>query len=129
MSCKICGNKSGIYPLCADCFKLRDAGKIEKCEDCGEWHYTNSPCKCKKTKSIVKEPPKETTSSDITCIICGEHANGKHFCLACYNKYKERSIDIRITNCKETQLIDEYGNIHIISSYKIEDSMVMPLML
>ena len=108
MSCKICGKKSGIYPLCNDCFKLRDEGKITKCDDCGEWHYTSQPCKCKKT--IVKEPPKENVTSDLTCIVCGENSNGKHFCYDCYNKYKERSIDIRISNCLYTQVIDEYGN-------------------
>lgn len=110
MSCKICGSKSGIYPLCPDCFKLRDSGKIEKCEDCGEWHYTNSPCKCKKTKTTVKEAPKEITSSDLTCIICGEHSNGKHFCLKCYRKYYERTITIEVKGCTEFTLTDAYGN-------------------
>lgn len=117
MSCKICGNKSGIYPLCSECFKLRDSGKIKKCEECGEWHYTNSPCKCKKTKNIVIEPPKEIVSSDLTCIICSENSNGKHFCLKCYNKYKDRSIDIRIINCKDAIMLDEYGN----TVYKCDD--------
>ena len=47
--CAICGKPSGIYPLCKDCFKLRDEGKIEQCPDCKKWHYTNQPCDCKKT--------------------------------------------------------------------------------
>ena len=112
MNCKICEKPSGMYPLCAACFKLRDAGKITKCEDCGEWHYTNKACKCEKPtrKSLVKEPPKEESNSELTCIICGESSNGKHFCFSCYNKYKDRSVDIRITNCKDTQVVDEYGN-------------------
>ena len=118
MSCKICGNKSGIYPLCNDCFKLRDEGKVAKCEDCGEWHYTNEACKCKKpVKSVVKEPPKENNTSDLTCIVCGENSNGKHFCLKCYTKYKDRAIDIRILNCKDSIMLDEYGN----QQYKCED--------
>lgn len=119
MNCKICEKPSGMYPLCQACFKLRDAGKIAKCEECGEWHYTNKPCRCTKpvTKTVVKKPPKETLETELTCIICGEPSNGKHFCLSCYHKYKERSIDIRITNCKETEILDAYGNLQ----YKCDD--------
>ena len=39
--------------------------------------------------------------------------NGKHFCLNCWNKYKDKSIDIRITNCKEIKILDQYGNLTI----------------
>lgn len=115
MNCKICEKPSGMYPLCAACFKLRDAGKIAKCEECGEWHYTNKPCKCTKPalKAVVKEPPKETSASELTCIVCGENSSGKHFCISCYHKYKDKSIDLRITNCKDIQVLDEYGNLTI----------------
>ncbi len=116
MSCKICGGKSGIYPLCPDCFKLRDSGKIEKCEECGEWHYTNESCKCKR-KTVVKDITKEFSTSDLTCIICGEISNGKHFCYDCYKKYKDRAIDIRISNCKDVEILDAYGTLQ----YKCED--------
>ena len=112
MNCKICEKPSGIYPLCSACFKLRDAGKVTKCEECGEWHYSDKPCKCTKTtpKTVTKEPPKDETSSDLTCIICGEPSNGKHFCLKCYKEFKDHSVDIRITNCRDTEVIDRYGN-------------------
>lgn len=110
MSCKICGNKSGIYPLCPDCFKLRDTGKIEKCEDCGEWHYTDKPCKCKKPKSIVKEQPKETITSDLTCIICGEDSNGKPQCKSCY--YESRDfMETLDKNSNVRKLRDHYYNL------------------
>ncbi|MBR2335007.1 MAG: hypothetical protein IKA62_02140 [Clostridia bacterium] len=74
-----------------------------------------------KTKKIINkafyeekkpEPVKETKNGadELTCIICGEPSNGKHFCLKCYHEYKDHSVDIRITNCRETQIIDRYGN-------------------
>lgn len=37
MACQICEKKSGYYPLCKDCFKLRDEGKVTKCKKCGIW--------------------------------------------------------------------------------------------
>lgn len=46
-SCAVCGKPSGMYPLCPACFKLRDDGKIEKCEKCGVWHLKSEPCGCK----------------------------------------------------------------------------------
>lgn len=47
------------------------------------------------------------------CLICGAESNGKHFCYDCWNKYKNKSIDIRITNCKEVEILDQYGNLTI----------------
>ena len=115
-TCSICGKPSGMYPLCTACFKLRDAGEVLKCEECGVWHRKNEPCKCEQPEH--KTAKKETAdnkadtaaASDLTCIICGEPSNGKHFCLKCYHEYKDHSVDIRITNCRETQIIDRYGN-------------------
>lgn len=54
MVCQICGAKSGYYPLCKNCFKLRDEGKITKCKDCGIWKKGIKPlcpeCLLKKNK-------------------------------------------------------------------------------
>ena len=59
MVCQICENKSGFYPLCKDCFKLRDGGKITKCQDCGIWKKDNKPlcyeCWLKNNKSEQKK--------------------------------------------------------------------------
>lgn len=44
MKCKICGAESGKYPLCCACNLKKDKGEIIKCEKCGNWHYTNTPC-------------------------------------------------------------------------------------
>ena len=43
MVCQVCGEKSGFYPLCRDCFKLRDEGKITKCSECGKWKKGDKP--------------------------------------------------------------------------------------
>ncbi len=115
--CEICGNPSGMYPLCPACFKLRDEGKIEKCSICGKWHKIKEPCNCKEQKNESKkhetEKETETKQEEITCIICGQPSNNKHFCKSCYFKYKDRSVDIRITNCTKTEILDEYGNLTI----------------
>ncbi len=58
MVCQICGAKSGYYPLCKNCFALKDEGKISKCEDCGIWKKEAKPlckeCWLKNNKSKQK---------------------------------------------------------------------------
>ena len=101
-SCSICGKPSGMYPLCKTHMEMKNNGEVVKCEKCGTWHLTQETCKCK----IEKEDKNE-----ITCLICGKPSNGKHFCYDCWNKYKDHSIDVRITNCKEVEILDQYGNL------------------
>lgn len=119
-TCALCGKPSGMYFFCMTCNKLKAEGKIEKCENCNTWHYTDKPCNCKKEEQPQKETlqPKEakktsdssSATSDLTCIICGQPSNGLHFCRDCYHKYKDREIDIHIKNCSEFTITDEYGN-------------------
>ncbi len=54
---------------------------------------------------------------ELNCIICGQNTKGFHFCRDCYSKYKNRSVDIRVTNCLETEILDDYGNL----KYKCAD--------
>lgn len=106
-TCEICGANSGMYPLCTKCFKLRDEGKVVKCEKCGAWHLINKPCKCEKTesKTEIKEEPQ------FTCILCGKEASpGHHFCYECYNEYSNQNITVNIEHCKKAEIIDKYGN-------------------
>ena len=56
-------------------------------------------------------------NNDLRCIICGQFSNGLHFCRECYAKYKDRSVDIRINHCSETEILDDYGNL----KYKCAD--------
>lgn len=108
-TCVICGKPSGMYPLCREHLQMKADGKVIKCEDCGTWHIIGKPCVC--TSSEQKSISDKTVLSELTCLLCGELSNGKHFCRTCYVKYKDRSVDIRITNCKTVEKLDEYGNL------------------
>lgn len=44
MQCQVCGAASGKYPLCRDCNKKKEEGKVFKCPKCGKWHYLEAPC-------------------------------------------------------------------------------------
>ena len=114
--CPICGEPTRVYMgnarkdrLCAKHADMLKAGELIL-DDKG--NYVKTPVKAE-PKTVVKELPKGDTSSELTCIICGEQSNGKHFCYNCYKEYKDRSVDIRITNCKDIQILDEYGNLTI----------------
>lgn len=54
MACQICDKKSGFYPLCKACFKLRDEGKVTKCQECGKWKKGDKPL-CKSCWLIDKK--------------------------------------------------------------------------
>lgn len=108
-NCVICGKPSGMYPLCREHLQMKTEGKVVKCEDCGTWHLIDSQCQCKKQET-VDVAPTTNVDNELTCIICGEPSNGKHFCYKCYRKYKDRAVDIRIVNCTDVEVLDEYGN-------------------
>lgn len=110
-----CQNSTyGYYPLCNDHLAMIKTGEVIK-DDNGKWHLkheqkqsfdykTNFP---KYKEHAINETLKE---NELTCLICGKPSNGKHFCIDCWNKYKDKSIDMRITHCSATQILDEYGN-------------------
>lgn len=123
-TCPICGEPTylvyGKNPrkdgLCGTHSKMLFNKEIEQCPDCEKWHKTGEICECKKPKKEKKTNEKkevQTEEDELTCIICGNPSNGKHFCYDCYKQYKEKSIDIRITNCKEIKILDQYGNLTI----------------
>lgn len=121
--CVICGKEGYSYfPFCKKHLEEKNEGKIVKCE-CGEWHYADELCKkCgKRTNQNVstETEQQEGKAPELTCIICGEPSNGRHFCRTCYAKYKDHSVDIRITHCKETVVLDEYGN----QTYKCDNGI------
>lgn len=110
LKCPICGEPTFIYfgnprkdRLCSKHGKELKDNLIEQCKNCGQWHKSNEICKCQEIKQTEKP------TNNLTCIICGQGSNGKHFCIDCWKKYKDKSIDIRITNCDTTQILDEYG--------------------
>ncbi len=85
-TCQVCGKPSGRYPICMECNKLKDEGKVHKCSDCGLWKHTSEECKCKDTSN----QDNSSTSTTNKCIICG--ADCKYtLCLDCYrDKEKEK---------------------------------------
>ena len=55
MVCQICGEKSGYYPLCMKHNKMRDTGKVSKCQDCKKWYLTSDGCSyCKQAEKTAK---------------------------------------------------------------------------
>ena len=119
--CPICGEATflvyGKYPrkdgLCKDCSQKLFNKEIEQCEDCSKWKNTGEACTCKAPlkKDVIEEPKKEENSSELTCIICGESSNGKHFCLNCYREYKNKVVYIQVKNCKDfAKLESEYSS-------------------
>ena len=117
LTCPICGEPTRVYMgnarkdhLCGKHADMLKAGELVLNEK-GRYVKVGS-----EPKAVVKEPPKDEAPA-LTCIICGEPSNGKHFCYDCYKKYKDRAIDIRISNCKDIEILDGYGNLQ----YKCDD--------
>lgn len=110
LKCPICGEptytcygKPRKDKLCAKHGKLEHEGKIILCEDCNKWISADEICECKKATSKKKD------AEELTCIICGENSNGKHFCLKCYKKFANKVLYIQVKKCKEfTKLDSEY---------------------
>lgn len=130
-TCAICGKNSGMFPLCISCFKLKDTGEIEKCEKCGTWHYTNESCQCKtpekdsfktaENKRHEEQEPDEYEHSKNECIICQEPSENHYFCKSCYYKYRNKSLLIRITKCKNIELLDDSYE----GAYKCKDGHIV----
>lgn len=109
--CPICGEVTSSYMgkyrkdrLCKKHAKELKDGLIVQCEDCGAWHEIGKKCNCKK-QHVEKEKTTES-SSELTCIICGEPSNGKHFCKSCYYKYKDKVVYLQIKKCIEFNKLD-----------------------
>lgn len=105
--CPICGEPTRVYMGKAR--KDRLCGKHADMVKAGEL-VLNEKGQFITLKTATKEPQKENTASDLTCILCGENSNGKHFCLKCYRKYHERTITVEVKGCTEFTLTDAYGN-------------------
>ncbi len=107
-----CQNSTyGYYPLCNDHLAMIKTGEVVKDDD-GKWCLKSSTRGLSKDKNCNKENAinGNIKENELTCLICGNPSNGKHFCIDCWNKYKDKSIDMRITHCSATQILDEYGN-------------------
>lgn len=111
--CAVCEeNAFGFYPLCKNHLAMTKTGNVYK-NDNGKWVLKNIKEEIANNFKIIDEIHKKQEDNNLYCLICGKPSNGKHFCLDCWNEYKDKSIDIRITNCKDIQILDQYGNLTI----------------
>ena len=66
-----------------------------------------NPAKTEEKPAVVKET--KNSADELTCIICGEPSNGKHFCIKCYKEFANKVLYIQVKKCKEfTKLESEY---------------------
>lgn len=114
LKCPICGEPTNVYMgnarkdrLCRKHTKELKDGLIEQCPECGKWKKTGEECECKEKASA-------NSNDELACIICGKSRQPEyHFCPECWKKYHSKTIDIRITNCSSTEILDQYGNLTI----------------
>ena len=93
-TCPICGEPTRVYMgnarkdrLCPKHADMLKAGELVLDEN-GKPCYPFSP------NGI------ETSASDLTCIVCGENSNGKHFCFKCYHQYKDKVVLLKVHKCE-----------------------------
>ena len=111
--CPICGEATQTYfkffprqdRLCKEHARMINYGEIKE--------LFIDPFTSKILNADVPDKNALKKANELTCIICNQHSNGRHFCLSCYHKYKDRAIDIRIANCSNTKILDQYGNLSI----------------
>lgn len=112
-NCPICNQPTflvyGKYPrkdgLCKKHSDMLYNNEIERCGKCEQWHKTNEKCTCEANNKSQKYEENE-----LKCIICGSYSNNKHFCYNCWNKYKDKTITVKIKNLTDFNIVDEYGN-------------------
>ena len=49
---------------------------------------------------LQKQRFEEVYSAELKCLICNENSDKRHFCKTCYEKYKNATIEIKITTIK-----------------------------
>ena len=108
--CPICGKPTSVWygnarkdKLCREHAQQLKEGLIEQCPDCGKWHETGKPCEC---KNKIAKHTENANSNELTCIICGEPSNGKHFCYNCYKKYANKVLYLKVLKCKEFEKLE-----------------------
>ena len=95
--CPICGEPTNVYMgkarkdrLCKKHGKMRNDGLIDVNADGLFFEISTgtilNPPKIEKKPEPVKEA--KNSADELTCIICGETSNGKHFCIDCYKNTK-----------------------------------------
>ena len=113
LTCPICGEPTRVWygnarkdGLCGKHADMLKAGDLILGED-GKFTLKGAP----KPELKEKAAAEPAAASDLTCIICGEPSNGKHFCVSCYKKYREKVVYIQVKNCNDFVKLDtEYSS-------------------
>ena len=108
-NCVICGEPSGMYPLCKKHLQEKNNGNVVKCEECGVWHYVDTPCKCQKPEE-PDTPVERSRQEDGRCIVCGHDAPQGSLCRDCYYEMIEYK-DSFDKNAKVYEFKDYYFNL------------------
>lgn len=113
--CPICGQATRVYMgnarkdrLCGKHADELKAGNIVLGED-GLFYDVKSKKVLNKGAEKKEQPKVASDSSELTCLLCGDPSNGKHFCLSCYKKYKSHCIVVSIKECRDVEIIEKYA--------------------
>ncbi|MBO5439542.1 MAG: hypothetical protein J6J11_01995 [Treponema sp.] len=94
--CILCGEDANGYLFCKSCYrKYKDQSILVKIDNCEDFE-------------IIDENYEECFDFDISeCVTCGDEANGHKFCNKCYHKYKNKTLTLKIINCKDVEILEE----------------------
>ena len=95
--CPICGEPTRVY--------MGNARKDRLCGKHADMLKAGELVLDKNGKFVIPKEEREEThksenTSDLTCIICGEPSNGKHFCYECYKRYKDKVVLLKVHKCE-----------------------------
>lgn len=102
MACQICGKKSGFYPICKACNKLKEEGKVTKCKECEIWKKDNQPL-CHECWLKNKKNEEKKSNSYQKSEIENEESNFHNKFLPTF-----RTEDGHVVRSKAEQIIDNW---------------------
>lgn len=105
--CPICGEPTRIYmgnarkdKLCGKHADMLKAGEIDV-DSSGTYIDLRTKKILNKLESTKEEDSSTNKNTfDLSCIICGESSNGKHFCMSCYKRYRDKDILLKVHKCE-----------------------------
>lgn len=101
--CQICGEKSGIYPLCKKHLELKQEGLVKKNESTGKWYEI-------KTENENFEELEEFKNESEVCCVCEDSAPYGKQCKNCYYETLDYKANID-KNRKASELREWYYNL------------------
>ena len=120
--CVICGKKTTGYAFCKNCWSEHDEEELldilnnkktrrHSSKEIGEEDDFIKMLNDETDSSSFSEDKKKTkttekNNNELTCLICGKPSNGKHFCLECYNKFKDKTLYLKVNKCIDFEKLD-----------------------